>query len=90
MKSRSPGMIIHLRTGADLEDMGQKAHTIRFRCWFWDDADNLTYADHTELLDSLKTTDLLDFIHPKYGLLKGKIESIAVNHKMRSGLYQST
>ena len=66
--------------GADLEDMGQKAHTIRVRCYFWDDAEQQTYADHKTLLDSLATQDLLDFVHPKYGLLKGKIESIAVMH----------
>lgn len=66
--------------GADLEDMGQKAHVIRFRCWFWDDADNQTYEDHALLLKSLETKELLDFVHPKYGLLKGKIETIVVQH----------
>jgi prophage DNA circulation protein len=66
--------------GADLEDMGQKAHVIKFRCWFWDDADNQTYQDHTLLLKSLETKELLDFVHPKYGLLKGKIESIVIQH----------
>ena len=66
--------------GADLEDMGQQAHVVRFRCWFWDDADNQTYEDHTLLLKSLETKELLDFVHPKYGLLKGKIESITVQH----------
>lgn len=66
--------------GADLEDMGQKAHVIRFRCWFWDDQDHQTYDDHARLLAALDTRDLLDFMHPKYGLMQGKIESIAVNH----------
>lgn len=66
--------------GTDLEDMGQKAHTIRVRCWFWDDAENQSYDEHTLLLDVLATKDLLDFLHPKYGLLKGKIESIIVRH----------
>ncbi len=66
--------------GSDLEDMGQKAHTIRIRCYFWDDAEQQTYDDHKTLLDSLATKDLLDFVHPKYGLLQGKIESIVVLH----------
>lgn len=66
--------------GADLEDMGQKAHLIRFRCWFWDDTENQSYDTHTLVLDSLVTRDLLDFVHPKYGLLKGKVESVAVYH----------
>lgn len=66
--------------GADLEDMGQKAHTIRFRCWFWDDESQQSYDTHTLLLDSLKEKALLDFVHPKYGLLKGKIETISVQH----------
>ena len=66
--------------GADLEDMGQKAHTIRFKCYFWDDAEQQSYDTHLDLLDSLEVKELLDFVHPKYGLLKGKIESIVVLH----------
>jgi prophage DNA circulation protein len=66
--------------GVDLEDMGQKAHTIRVRCYFWDDAEQQTYAKHVTLLDILADKNLLDFVHPKYGLLKGKIESIVVLH----------
>jgi prophage DNA circulation protein len=66
--------------GADLEDMGQKAHTIRVKCYFWDDAEQETYADHIDLIDSLEEKELIDFVHPKYGLLKGKIESIVVQH----------
>ena len=66
--------------GADLEDMGEKAHEIRFRCWFWDDAVNQTYEMHTLLLDSLETKDLIDFVHPKYGLMKGKIQHIGIRH----------
>lgn len=67
--------------GADLEDMGQKAHAIRFRCWFWDDEENISsYEEHTRLLAALAKPGLIDFVHPKYGLIRGKIESIAVNH----------
>jgi prophage DNA circulation protein len=67
--------------GADLEDMGQKAHAIRFRCWFWDDEENISsYEEHTRLLAALAKPGLIDFVHPKYGLIRGKIESIAINH----------
>ncbi|MGD0278341.1 MAG: DNA circularization N-terminal domain-containing protein [Smithella sp.] len=66
--------------GADLEDMGQKAHTIRIRCYFWDDAEQQTYDDHVTLIESLADTTLIDFVHPKYGLLQGKIQSIVVMH----------
>lgn len=67
--------------GVDLEDMGQKEHSIRFRCYFWDDVENISsYEDHTLLLNTLKDKTLLDFVHPKYGLLKGKIELIVVQH----------
>lgn len=66
--------------GADLEDMGERAHVIRFRCWFWDDGEQQSYDTHTLLLEALADKDLLDFVHPKYGLLRGKIETIAVNH----------
>lgn len=66
--------------GVDLEDMGQKAHTIRFKCWFWDDAEQQSYDTHTRLLDALKDKALLDFVHPKYGLMQGKVVSIVVQH----------
>ena len=66
--------------GADLEDMGQKAHTVKIRCYFWDDADQQSYDTHTLLLDSLEDKELLDFVHPKYGLMQGKIESIVIQH----------
>lgn len=66
--------------GADLEDMGQKAHTLRFKCHFWDDAEQQTYSDHVKLIASLEDKGLLDFVHPKYGLLKGRIETIGVQH----------
>lgn len=69
--------------GADLEDMGQKAHSVKIRCYFWDDADQQSYDTHTLLLDSLENKALLDLVHPKYGLIQGKIESIVVQHDDR-------
>lgn len=66
--------------GADLEDMGERAHLIRFRCWFWDDGEEQSYDTHTLLMESMAEKDLLDFVHPKYGLLAGKCESIVINH----------
>ena len=69
--------------GADLEDMGQKAHKCRIRCYFWDEADHETYDDHQLLVNSLGLRELVDFLHPKYSLMKGKTESIVVRHDDR-------
>ena len=69
--------------GVDLEDMGQKAHKLRMRCWFYDNADQFTYGHHIDLLNGLSSKDLIDLMHPKYGLLKGKIESMIVQHDDR-------
>ncbi len=70
--------------GADLEDMGQKARTIKIHCYFWDDgADNTTYDDHKALLDLLQSKDLLELEHPKYGILNVMAEQIGVRHDDR-------
>jgi hypothetical protein len=67
--------------GPDLEGMGLRERAIDFRCHFWDDASQETYDKHVDLINTLKNRNLHDFIHPKYGLLQGKIESIAINHE---------
>lgn len=67
--------------GPDLEGMGLRERAIDFRCHFWDDASQETYDKHVDLINTLKNKNLHDFIHPKYGLLQGKIESIAINHE---------
>jgi len=70
--------------GVDLEDMGQKAHKIRMRCYFYDNADQETYSQHILLLNTtLASKDLIDLMHPKYGLIEGKIESMMVQHDDR-------
>jgi|GEM_PF-452530 len=69
--------------GADLEDLGQRAHVLRVRCYFWDDAEQETYNHHILLVNGLASRALVDFVHPKYGLLKGKIESVVVRHDDR-------
>jgi prophage DNA circulation protein len=68
--------------GADLEDMGEKAHTIKIRAYFYDDVDKNSsgYDDHILLLNNLTDKGLVPFDHPKYGLMQGKIESISVHH----------
>lgn len=67
--------------GADLDDLGQNARTVRTTAWFWDDGgSHNTYDDHYQFLALLDGRDLLDYQHPKYGLLKGKIEKISVRH----------
>jgi prophage DNA circulation protein len=71
------------RDGADLEDMGQKAHCVKVRCYFYDDGVQATYAAHVDLLNLLKLRDLLEFNHPKYGVMQGKVESVTVRHDER-------
>ena len=63
------------RDGALLEDMGQKARTVKFRCFFY----NETYADHLNFLDALSVQDLTEFTHPKYGIIEGCVKTVAVH-----------
>jgi hypothetical protein len=67
------------KDGDLLEDMGQKARRIQVRCYFLNDR----YVDHIEFLDSLQNAELIDFMHPKYGLLHGCIESAVVMQDRR-------
>jgi prophage DNA circulation protein len=70
--------------GALLEDMGQKARVVRFRCYFWDDgADHATYDRHEELLAHLESLAVFELVHPKYGPMRGGIESIHLHHDDR-------
>ncbi len=70
--------------GSDLEDMGQRAHQIRVRAYFYDNADNTNYDNHFVLMGILEDhPNLVDFDHPKYGLIKGKIESLHIRHDER-------
>jgi prophage DNA circulation protein len=66
--------------GADLDNLGQNARTTRVKALFWDDGGkHLTYDTHRELLLAIDIRTLKDFIHPKYGKLKGEIENIDVS-----------
>jgi prophage DNA circulation protein len=68
------------KDGALLEDMGQKARVIRFRCYFYGE----TYEDHIQLLGHIKSKrDQSELLHPKYGLISGSIESVSVRHDDR-------
>ena len=67
------------RDGALLEDMGLKARSIKIRCYFYEE----TYETHKELLEHLKKKELSELLHPKYGLLKGSVESVSVRHDDR-------
>lgn len=68
------------RNGAQLEDMGQTARTIRIRCFFLEES----YPDHFDLLEHMKQNDLFEMSHPKYGLIKGCIEAVTVRHDDRA------
>ncbi len=65
--------------GALLEDMGQRARRVRFRCYFY----NETYASHITLINYLSDQGLVDLVHPEYGLLKGSIETMGVRQDDR-------
>jgi|DewCreStandDraft_5_1066085.scaffolds.fasta_scaffold03034_10 prophage DNA circulation protein len=67
------------RDGVLLEDLGQKARIIKLRCYFY----NEKYENHIYFINMLKEQDLFEFIHPKYGLIYGSIESINVRHDER-------
>lgn len=67
------------RDGADTDDLGEKARTIRLRCYWLGEQ----YAEHYRFLEYIKGRDLFELTHPKYGLLKGRIESIGIRHDDR-------
>ncbi len=65
--------------GAMLEDMGERARRIRFTCYFY----NETYAAHYSLIEKLTGKDIVDLVHPEYGLLRGSLERMDVRHDDR-------
>lgn len=67
------------RDGALLEDMGQRARTIRIRCYWYEE----TYETHKEFIKHLAIRERFELLHPKYGLLKGCIESVSIRHDDR-------
>lgn len=69
--------------GVDTDDLGQRAHTVRVRCYFWDNEAQTTYDDHVRLVNHLASRELVEFIHPQYGILKGRVESVSVRHDDR-------
>jgi prophage DNA circulation protein len=71
------------KNGALLEDLGLKARVLRLRCWFWDSGGQQTYDDHIDFLEHLSKMEESELVHPKYGQLKGSIESVAVHHDDR-------
>lgn len=75
---------IPYRDGALLEDTGQKARTIRMRCYFWDDgAGHATYDAHLTLIAGLESRELQELLHPRYGLIKVCVEQLHVRHDDR-------
>lgn len=69
--------------GADLENLGQKAGTVKVRCYFWDNAAQSTYNDHITLLNKLKGGGDHELLHPKYGIMRGMVESVDTRHDDR-------
>lgn len=65
--------------GADTEDLGLKARRIKIRCYFLEE----NYAKHVDFLKDLARRDLAELTHPKYGIIKGRVETVAVSHDDR-------
>ncbi|MDH5298655.1 MAG: DNA circularization N-terminal domain-containing protein, partial [Desulfobulbaceae bacterium] len=65
--------------GPVTEDLGLKDRTIKFRCFFLGD----DYQRHQDLLAHLAGRDLSELTHPKYGILKGRVETVSVHHDDR-------
>jgi len=64
------------RDGALIEDMGQKARVIKMRCYWYEE----TYEAHKDFLKHLEKKDPFELLHPKYGLMKGSIDSFVARH----------
>ncbi len=64
------------RDGALIEDMGQKARVIKIRCYWYEE----TYEAHKDFVKHLTKKDPYELLHPKYGLMKGSIDSIVIRH----------
>ncbi len=67
------------RDGALLEDMGQKARVIKMCCYWYEE----TYETHKDFIKHLEKKELFELLHPKYGLIKGSIDSISIRHDDR-------
>ena len=67
------------RDGAMLEDMGQKARVIRMRCYWYEE----TYETHRDFIKHLGKKGAFELLHPKYGLIKGSIDSVSIRHDDR-------
>jgi prophage DNA circulation protein len=60
--------------GALLEDMGQKGRSITIRCYFGVDGGAASFADYFDFIDLLDNAEMLEFVHPEEGTLRGRIE----------------
>lgn len=69
--------------GADLDNQWEKAGSVRIRCYFFDNAGQSTYNDHITLLNNLRGGGEHELLHPKYGVLRGMVESLDVRHDER-------
>lgn len=66
--------------GADLDNLGLKARTIKVRCHFWDEGDHRTYDNHVTLIDYLKKKTGFELLHPEHGLLNVQVESVDIHY----------
>ena len=80
---------IPFKDGSVLENLGQKARSIKIRCYFWDDdSEHNTYAYHVGFINHLALVyegeaALSELYHPMYGSIHGYIETVTVRHDDR-------
>jgi prophage DNA circulation protein len=63
----------------DMDDMGARARTVTFRCFFWDE----TYEIHKGFVAHVQQDRVYQLVHPAYGLLYGRVEQVGVRHDDR-------
>ncbi len=67
--------------GGSTEDLGLKIPTIGLRCFFFDE----NYPDHVKLIALAQGFELLELVHPVYGLKKVRMERMVVRHDDNAG-----
>jgi len=64
------------KDGAQLENTGQKARTVKCTAAFLNDE----YDRHQDLIDALTQKETGEFEHPKYGVMIGYAENVSIRH----------
>jgi len=86
-------IIVHelpYRNGAVLEDLGSLARIVNVTCAFYQNTaprsgEELapTYTAHLLFVKALQNQSVVEFHHPKYGVMKGKVRNVGVTNDSR-------